>query len=159
MLVSVLLLSSDLMWAGNDWRGEIWPLASICRALHSSAYSTLYMKLLGELICCYVVTYHQYADAFQLYSSAPGKLSNAIDVLSQCLEAEDGGSEWGTIGFNWTLARMSGSGFWDLPFLRLCDIWVALWSPPHCNTFYGAAIEEYLEASAGIECGGQGWGI
>lgn len=47
----------------------------------------LYMRLLGKLICHLGVKYHQCANHTQLYICAPGKLSDAVEVLSWCLEA------------------------------------------------------------------------
>uniref|UniRef100_A0A8C6XGP5 Reverse transcriptase domain-containing protein n=1 Tax=Naja naja TaxID=35670 RepID=A0A8C6XGP5_NAJNA len=47
----------------------------------------IYMKPLGEIIRGFGVRYHQYADDTQLYISTPGQISDALSVMSRCLEA------------------------------------------------------------------------
>lgn len=44
----------------------------------------IYIKLLGENVCWYMVLYCQYVDDIQLYISTP---SVAVVVLTKCLEA------------------------------------------------------------------------
>lgn len=46
-----------------------------------------YIRLLGKVIQQFEGKYHQYADGTQLYTSTQGYLSDAMEVLSQCLEA------------------------------------------------------------------------
>uniref|UniRef100_A0A8C6XD58 Reverse transcriptase domain-containing protein n=1 Tax=Naja naja TaxID=35670 RepID=A0A8C6XD58_NAJNA len=48
---------------------------------------TIYMKPLGEIIRGFGVRYHQYADDTQLYISTPDQISDALSVMSWCLEA------------------------------------------------------------------------
>uniref|UniRef100_A0A8C6X2L9 Reverse transcriptase domain-containing protein n=1 Tax=Naja naja TaxID=35670 RepID=A0A8C6X2L9_NAJNA len=47
----------------------------------------IYMKPLGEIIRGFGVSYHQYADDTQLYICTPGHISDALSVMSHCLEA------------------------------------------------------------------------
>lgn len=62
---------------------------------------------LGEVIQWLEVSFHQYADGPQLCLSC---LRDALDILSQCLEAEKPG--WGTMGLDSTQARL---WLWMLP--------------------------------------------
>ena len=47
----------------------------------------IYMKPLGEIIHHHRMRYHQYADDIQLYITIPGKVSDTVTALSQCLGA------------------------------------------------------------------------
>lgn len=54
--------------------------------------------LLGELIHRHMARFQQYANDTQLYIPTPDVLSEAVDILSQCLEAV---KAWmGTISFS-----------------------------------------------------------
>lgn len=91
------------------------PLGSI-----SPPFIYIYMRLLGELICCHRVEYHRYVDDTQLCISVPDELSSAVNVVSQCLEAM---RIWmGNKGFISNLARLSGFGFGDLQVLEICHL-------------------------------------
>lgn len=46
-----------------------------------------FLLLLGEVIQWFGVKLHQYPNDAWLYISIPGHLSNAVDILWQCLEA------------------------------------------------------------------------
>lgn len=50
------------------------------------SYFKIYIMLLGEVFLWFGVRYHQYTDDTQLYISEPSPLSDAVDILFQCLE-------------------------------------------------------------------------
>lgn len=45
------------------------------------------MRLLGEMIQLFGVMYHQYAEDIQFYIFILGCLSDAMNILFQCLKA------------------------------------------------------------------------
>uniref|UniRef100_A0A8C6Y7A4 Reverse transcriptase domain-containing protein n=1 Tax=Naja naja TaxID=35670 RepID=A0A8C6Y7A4_NAJNA len=47
----------------------------------------IYMKPLGEIIHGFGVRYHQYADDTQLFICTPNQISDALSVMSRCLDA------------------------------------------------------------------------
>lgn len=47
----------------------------------------IYMKPPGEFIDHHRMSYHRYADEAPLYISVLGEVSDAVEVLSWCLEA------------------------------------------------------------------------
>uniref|UniRef100_A0A8C6YEM4 Reverse transcriptase domain-containing protein n=1 Tax=Naja naja TaxID=35670 RepID=A0A8C6YEM4_NAJNA len=47
----------------------------------------IYVKPLGKIIRGFGVSYHQYAADTQLYISTPNHISDALSVMSRCLEA------------------------------------------------------------------------
>lgn len=79
----VCFLSSGFISVSVNWgkRSCPWPLLVL-----SSLLFNIYMKPLDELIHHHGMRYHQYIEDSQLYISASGKFSNAVDALSQCLE-------------------------------------------------------------------------
>lgn len=56
------------------------------RVLCSPLLFIIYMKLLYEITHHYGMKYHQYGHDSQLYISVAGDVSDAVDILSWCLE-------------------------------------------------------------------------
>lgn len=95
-LVPFCINSEDWYWVVSFSRDSQWQLGRRDSSLGSNCVGAagirlspllfnIYMKSLGEIIRCHELRHCHYANDTQLYISASGKLSDAVDIISKYL--------------------------------------------------------------------------